>query len=355
MSDDNDNSDKTEEPTQKRISDAVKKGQVANSREVSNFMMLLVLALNIAWFAPYYFKESAGYLMRFLTNPHDIIVDSGNLPTLAAEIFSAVGFLMLLPIVATIFAALFSSFVQNGIVISGESIMPKLEKISVFKGLKRLFSMRSLMEFVKGIIKITIIGATSYIVVQSELDRLEQLTSQSIGGVIALLAELALKIVVFACAIMLVIAVMDFLYQKYEYLKSLKMSRQELKDEYKQSEGDPQIKGKIRQIRMERAKNRMMAQVPEADVVIRNPTHYAIALKYDDTMGAPKVLAKGQGFVALAIIDIAEEHQIITVTNKPLARALYDSATVDEEIPLDHYQAVAEVIGYVYKMKGKKK
>ena len=257
MSDDNDNSDKTEEPTQKRIADAVKKGQVAFSREVSNFLMLLVLALNIAWFAPHYFRDAVGYLMRFLSSPHDIIIDSGSVPELATEIFMAVGVLMMLPIIATIFAALLSSFIQNGVVISGESIVPKLEKISIFKGIKRLFSMRSLMEFIKGIIKLSIIGFTSYVVVQSELDRLEQLTSQSIGGIVALLAELALKIVLGACAIMLVIAVLDYLYQKFEYIKSLKMTRQEVKDEYKQSEGDPQIKGKIRQIRMERAKNRM--------------------------------------------------------------------------------------------------
>lgn len=352
---DQDSSEKTEEPTQKRIQEAVKKGQVSFSREVSNFLMLVVLALNIIWFAPFYMRHAVIYLSRFIGSPHDIPLNVGSLQNLMAETISDIGVFMLLPIMATIVAALLSSFLQNGIVISGESMIPKLEKISVFKGVKRLFSMRSLIEFIKGIIKISIVGIVSYLVVASEFRKLEGLIFHDIAGIVSLLASMAFKMVIGACAVMFVIAVLDFLYQKFEYIKSLKMSKQELKEEFKQSEGDPQIKAKLKQIRQERAKKRMMQAVPDADVIIRNPEHYAVALKYDEAvMDAPVIIAMGMDKVALKIIEIAEENKIITVRNPPLARALYDTGKIDEEIPLEHYKAVAEVIGFVYRTKSKR-
>jgi flagellar biosynthetic protein FlhB len=351
-----DDSEKTEEPTSKRMQDAVKKGQVAFSREVTNFLVLVVLALNIVWFAPIYMRQAVISLRRFIERAHDFRLDDGNIIAIFTETVADVAVIMMLPILAMVVVALASSFFQNGVVISAESIQPKLEKISVFKGIKRLFSVRSLVEFIKGILKISIVGFSAYVAVADDLSNLEDLVNSSIPDIVDLISELALKMVIGACAIMGVIAFLDLMYQKFEYIKSMKMSKQEIKDEYKQSEGDPHIKAKLRQIRMERAQNRMMQAVPDADVVIRNPTHFAIALKYDDkTMPAPMVLAMGQDHVALKIIEVAEESDVVVVTNKPLARALFDSSEIDQEIPLEHYKAVAEVIGYVYRLKGKSK
>ncbi len=346
--------EKTEDATPKRIDDAIKKGQVAFSREVTNFLIIVVLALNIVWLAPIYAKEMTFSLSRFIMMPHDIPMSFEAVHTLTMETIRAIGLAMLPPIALVMLIAAASSLFQNGVIFSGEPLIPKLEKISVLKGFKRLFSMRSLIEFVNGIIKISLVGLVSYLAVESQLERLEGLVMFSIMDIIAVLATLSLKIVVASAAVMLVIAFLDYLYQKYEYLKSLRMTKQEVKDEYKQTEGDPQIKARLRQIRQERARKRMMSAVPEADVVIRNPEHYAVALKYDQaTMRAPVVLAMGQDFIALQIIERAEEHDIPTVRNRPLARALFDSCEIDEEIPLEHYQAVAEVISYVYKLKRK--
>lgn len=346
--------EKTEEPTQRRIQEAVKKGQVATSREVANFFMFVVLALNIVWFAPFYARLAVFDLARFIHSPHDLSLDFNNLHAVTIETVLDVAFIMLLPIMATVVAALAANFLQNGLVISGEPIVPKLEKISLLKGVKRLFSMRSLVEFIKGLVKITIVGALAYLVVASEISRLAEAISYSVKDVISLLSSLAFRMVLAATAVMFIIALLDFAYQRYEYLKNLRMTRQELKDEFKQAEGDPKIKAKLKQIRMERAQKRMMAAVPDADVVIRNPTHYAVALKYDQmTMQAPMVVAMGQEKVALRIIEVAEDNAVPVVMNRPLARALYETAELDEEIPLEHYQAVAEVISYVYKLKTK--
>jgi len=353
---DSDNAEKTEEPTQKRIAEAVKKGQIATSREVVNFFMLVVLALNIMWFAPYYMNKATILLSRFIRSPHEIIIDEKSIINLMSETTIDIGIFMLPPILATIVAAIAANFIQNGFVISGESLIPKLEKISLFKGIKRMFSMKSLVEFIKGLFKISIVGIVAYIVVISDVEKIENLVSFDVDAIIHILTTLAFKMVIGAGFIMAVIAVLDFLYQKFEYIKSLKMTKQEVKEEFKQSEGDPNIKAKLRQIRQERSRRRMMAQVPDADVIIRNPEHYAIALKYDEaTMDAPVVLAMGIDNIALKIIEIAEEHDIITVRNPPLARALYDSGKIDEEVPLEHYKAVAEVIGYVYKVRGNQK
>jgi flagellar biosynthetic protein FlhB len=352
--DPNSGADKTEEPTQRRIQEAVKRGQVAFSREVTNFLMLLVLTLSIVWFAPYIFNNTRLSLFRFIESPHTISLDGGNLQRLTAEIIYELLALLALPILATMLAALISSFMQNGIVFSAEPIKPKLEKISPIKGLKRLFSMRSLMEFFKGLLKITIVGIVGFIVVWPQLGTLENLADFAIMDMLTFLGTLAFRMALGATMVMAIIAVIDYIYQRYEYIKQLRMTRQELKEEFKQTEGDPTIKARLRQIRMDRARQRMMAAVPEADVIITNPTHYAIALKYDrDTMPAPITLALGADNIALKIRELGEEHDIPIVENPPLARALFDVAEMGQEIPFEFYQAVAEVIGYVYNLKGK--
>lgn len=354
--DQGDSAEKTEEPTAKRIQEAVKKGQVAVSKEISSFLVFVALALNIVWFAPVYAKNAVIYLSRFINRPEDLTIDETGVFTILRDVATEFGLFMMVPVGVLVFIAIFSSFIQNGFIFSGESIIPKLDKISPIKGVKRMFSLKSFMEFVKGVIKITVVGFVSYTVVRSDLHRVESLVAYSIADMLHIMSSLALKVVIAAASVMLVIAVLDFMYQKFEYIKSLRMTKQEIKEEFKQSEGDPQIKARLRQIRQDRLRKRMMAAVPEADVVIRNPDHYAVALKYDEiNMKAPEVVAMGMDLIALKIIEVAEENDVPTVRNPPLARALYSSSKIDDEIPLEHYQAVAEVISYVYRLKGKYK
>jgi flagellar biosynthetic protein FlhB len=352
MAEGGDDQEKSEEPSTKKIEEARKKGQVAFSREVTSFFMFLVLALTIIWIFPAITLDVIGYLRRFLVSPEDIRINFSNFSEIMASIIKASVFLFIFPILATLIAAFLSSFLQNGILFSSEPIMPKLDKISPLAGFKRLFSLKSFMEFLKGLFKITIIGVSSYVIIESELKEIIFSSNLSIKGFTELALIIAFKIVLAASIFMLVVAVLDYTYQKYEYMKNLRMSKQELKEEFKQTEGDPQIKAKLRQIREERAKRRMVSKVPEADVVIRNPTHYAIALEYKDgQMAAPIVVAMGQDNIALNIIKIAENSEVPVITNRNLAKALYETAELDEEIPLEHYKAVAEIIAYVFKMK----
>ena len=354
MAEGDDDLEKTEEPTPKKLRDAAEKGQVAFSKEVNNFLYLLILTMMIIFIIPFMAYEGIGYLSRFIGMSHDIDVNPSNLNDLISSTISEIALIFMIPVVLAIIAAFASSLLQNGVVFSTETIMPKLEKISVMKGLERMFSMKSLMEFVKGLLKITMIAVVAYLVFRNQLDEIIELSQLTLAGINALIQDIAIQIMAYVTAIVAVIAVIDFSYQKYEFTKSMRMSIKEVKEELKQSEGDPQIKAKLRQIREERAKKRMMSKVPEADVVIRNPTHYAIALEYkQEKMNAPVIVAMGQDNLALTIIEKAEENQVPVVTNRTLAKALYESAELDEEIPLEHYKAVAEIIAYVYKMEKK--
>lgn len=354
MADDQDQSQKTEEPTHKRMEEAFKRGQVPFSREVTSFLMLFVLALTIAWFSKPMMVETKEFFRVFIERPQDIDISGDNLYDLMIEVLGKSAYILLLPVLATMVAALMGSFMQNGIVMSVEPIKPKLEKISPVKGIKRLFSMRSMIEFIKGLIKLAIVGTVAYVAAVPLMNELELLPSYEVLDILAFIGQVMIRMMIGVCAVMALIAVLDVLYQRFEHKKNLRMSKQEIKDEMKQQEGDPHIKAKLRAIRMERAQRRMMAAVPEADVVVTNPTHFAVAMKYvEDVMSAPIVVAKGQDHIALKIREVAKEHDIPIVENPPLARALYESAEIDQEIPLDHYQAVAEVISYVYKLQGK--
>lgn len=354
MADDQDDSQKTEDPTQRRIEEAVKKGQVASSREVTNFLMLVTLTLSIVMLAPYVMREATLFLSKYITQAHDISLDTNSYHLVFTELFKGIVVLIMLPIGATVIVAFLSSLLQNGFIISTEPITPKLEKISVLKGLKRMFSMKSFMEFIKGIIKITVVGVVATISIWPELGLITNLHDYDVGGIMAVLKRLSIKMLLGVCLVMAVIAVLDFLYQKFEYLKSMRMSKQDLKDEYKQSEGNPEIKAKLRNLRMERARNRMMADVPNADVIITNPTHFAVALQYDTAShAAPMLIAKGADKVAFRIREVGEENDVPIVQNPPLTRALYEAVDINEQIPEEHFKAVAEIIAYVYKLKGK--
>ncbi len=353
--DDIEQSQKTEEPTQRRIDEAVKRGQVIFSREITNFLILLALAINMYWFFPDSMKDATKSLLYFIERPHDIDFASSDSRRFATmELLHAAGTIAL-PVIVMIFAVFMSSFLQNGFIFSWDPIMPDLNKISIMRGFKRIFSTRSVMEFVKGIIKIIIVGTISFIAIWPYLNNLENLPGFEVVSILSFVGHLSMRVMIGVCSAMALIAVLDYLYQRAEYLKSLRMTKQEVKEEMKQSEGDPIVKGKLKQIRMERARRRMIAAIPKADVVITNPTHFAVALEYDSkTMTAPLLTAKGADLLAAQIRKIAKEHNVPIVENPPLARILYEQVDIDQTIPVEHYQAVAEIIAYVYRLKNKK-
>lgn len=351
----NDDQEKTEEPTSKRIEDARKKGQVVNSREVNNFLIFVFFAILIGSLIPALVSNNLSFLKYFIESPHEIrISDISSARKIYVQVLYEALDLFMIPLGLSIIFAVSASFIQNSFVISTESLMPKLEKISPLKGFKKLFSLRSIMEFIKGIFKISLIAATAYLIFQGEINNIVHIANLPLSDTIAFIGGLALKIIIACSVFVFLIAALDYSYQRYEYMKNLRMSRQELKEEFKQTEGNPEVKAKLRQIREQKARKRMMQKVPQADVVIRNPTHYAVALEYNSQeMDAPMVTALGQDNMALQIIKVAEENKVPVITNKPLAKALYETSELDQTIPLEHYKAVAEIIGYIYKMNGK--
>jgi flagellar biosynthetic protein FlhB len=349
-----DKSQKTEEPTQKKLDDSRKKGEIAISREVSHWFMILAATIIVALMAPSLSTDVKLVLQKFLAMPHAMPVEKGNIAMIIGDVAAEVGYIMIIPVILFVAAAFGSAVVQGGLIVAVERITPKLDRASPLAGMKRLFSLKSVVEFIKGILKITIVGAVATMLVLPYFEGLEQLVMMEMTGAASVLHSLVSRLLVGVLAVVTVIAVTDFLYQRFEHMKQMRMSHQEIKDEFKQTEGDPMIKGRLRQIRQERARQRMAAAVPEASVVITNPTHFAVALKYElDEMDAPVLLAKGQDFLALKIREIAEEHGIPIIENPPIARALYAGVEVDQEIPPEHFKAVAEIIGYVFRLKGK--
>lgn len=354
MSSEEDKETKTEEPTTKKLEEARNKGNVPFSREVTSFLMLFMLALTIVALSPMMLRNGAALLSPFILQPDLLAADKAGIGQ-ALKHAAFGGFAVIaLPLFGTMFMALAGSFVQNGIMISSESIKPKLEKLSPLKGLKKMFSMRSFVEFLKGILKLIIVAVVAFIAVYPDLHEVRRLPDSTTSAMLSLLAMLMTRIMAGVIIAMFFIAMLDLIYQRFNHKKNLRMSKQEIKDEYKQSEGDPHIKGKLRQLRQERARQRMMQAVPDSDVVITNPTHFAIALRYDrETSPAPILVAKGKDQIALRIKTVAEENNVPVVQNPPLARALFASTDLEEEIPLEHYEAVAKVISYVYELQGK--
>lgn len=349
-----DQSQKTEEPTQKKLDDSRNKGQVATSREVSNWFMILAGTIIVAMIAPSMSSNIKGVMHKFLATPHAIPVEVGNLADIIGSTATEIGFIMILPVLLLLVAAFASTMVQNGLVVALDRIKPKMERASPLAGAKRLFSLKSLVEFVKGIAKISIVATVATMLMLPSFEGLEQLVKMEMSSAADVLHALVSKLLFGVLAVVTIIAAIDFLYQRFEHMKQMRMSRQEIKDEHKQSEGDPMVKQRLRQIRQERARQRTVAAVPDASVLITNPTHFAVALKYEmDDMAAPVLLAKGQDFIALKMREVAEEHGIPIVENPPVARALYANVEVDEEIPQEHFKAVAEIIGYVFRLNGK--
>lgn len=352
---DEDDDQKTEQPSQKRLDEAHQKGNVPNSREVGHFFMLGMVAFTVSWMIPGIMRRTGQLLLPFLSDADSLPVDEKGLGQLLYKLaFDSLAIIMM-PLICGIVAALSASFIQNGFMLSNEPMMPKLDRISPMAGFKRMFSMRSVVELLKGIAKITLVGYIAFLAIYPELAHIRQLPESDARAMLFFLSLLATRMTIGVALAMFFIALLDVLYQRFQFMKSLRMTKQEVKEEYKQSEGDPMIKQRLRRLRHERARNRMMSSVPKADVVITNPTHYAIALQYSSAqMKAPVVVAKGQDLIALRIRELAKEHDIPIVENPPLARALFSSCEIEQEIPMTHYEAVAKIISYVYQLKGRK-
>jgi flagellar biosynthetic protein FlhB len=352
MAEEQDDSQKTEDPTSRRLDQARDRGQVANSREVNNLLMLTVFAISVLLFGGTAASALYQASMPFIEAPDLIPADFGHLIDIGWKLLGVLLLAGIIPLVLAVAAAVGAGYLQFGLIFSADSITPKLDKISPLAGLKRMFSMRSLAEFVRGLLKIAVVAAVALFLIVPEVAYLNKLIGmemiQLLGETEALLAKLLIGVV----AIVAAIATIDVIYQRMQHLREMRMSRQEIKDEFKETEGDPLIKGRLRQLRMERTRRRMMAQVPQSDVVVTNPTHYAVALKYDpDNMAAPKMMAKGVDKVAQKIREIAKEHGIPVIENPPLARGLYAAVEVDQEVTPEFYKAVAEVISYIFKLK----
>jgi flagellar biosynthetic protein FlhB len=352
VADEHDDTERSEEPTQKRLDDALQRGDVAKSQEVNTWFVLAGGTLILLSFAGTMSTGVTALLRGLLANAHQIPVDGRGLihtmQTLALGTIAAVA----LPFALLMLAATIGNMVQHRLVWSAEQLKPKLSKISPAAGFKRLFSKIALANFIKGLIKLTLIGAVMAVILWPKRHQLDGLVTMDPAVVLPLTKTLSLEMLGTVVAILAIVAAADYLFQYRQWHERQKMSVRELKEEFKQTEGDPAIKSKIRQLRQARARKRMMAAVPKASVIITNPTHYAIALQYDRGMNAPLCLAKGIDNIALKIRQVAAAHNIPVVENPPLARALHATVEIDQEVPPEHYKAVAEVIGYVMRLRG---
>jgi flagellar biosynthetic protein FlhB len=346
--------EKTEKATPKKKEEARKKGQVAISREISSAMVLLA-ALGFFYFAgSWMFWHLSDLVTRVFQNIGTLRFNTINeVSVFSLEIMSrllAILAPLLLPLAILGLAA---NILQVGFKMSTEAIAPKMSKLNPISGMKRFVSLKALVELAKSIVKLLIIGSIAYLLVKSDMAAFPLLIHQEVGQILVFVARVSLKISFFVCLALVILAVLDFLYQRWQHEKDLKMTKQEVKDEQKQTFGDPKVKSRIRSMQLEMARRRMMEAVPEADVVITNPTHLAIAIKFDaEEMIAPLVLAKGAGHVAQRIKEIATEHQVPLVEDKPLAQALFKMVELGDYIPAELYRAVAEVLAYVYRLKG---
>lgn len=354
---DEDKDSKTEEPTSKKIEKAREGGDLLQSQEVKTAGQLLASGIIIWMLAPIVAGKVSGYLRGFLEHPHAIAVGTErDFMGLLVEAALQVGMYVSLILLLLLIFALVVGFSQTKLAFTLEKLTFDLNRLDPISGFQRIFSIHSLVDLIKNVAKLSVVAILCYMVLFPRVKELEHLPSMEIGQILEFLRAIMVKLIMFVVALVAVIAAADWLFQRHSYIKKLRMTKQEVKDENKQSEGDPIIKSRLRAIRMARARQRMMAAVPTADVVVTNPTHFACALKYDsETMNAPVLVAKGMDFLAKRIREKADENEIPIVENPPLARALYASVDLDREIPPEHYKTVAEVISYVMRLKEKKR
>ena len=352
MAEENDSNDRTEDPTPKRLEEAIRRGDVVKSAEVNTWFMIAAGTLVIMVFAAPMATRLEATFRGLLAKSYQIRTDGPALTelvkTLAMDIVGAFG----IPLLLLCIAAIAGNFVQHRFVFSTDPVMPQLSRISPSAGFARLFSGQALANFAKGLAKIGVVGAVMAALLWPQRHMLDGLVSADPMLILPLTRSLAMKMLGAVVAILAVVATADYLFQYRQWYEREKMSLRDLKEEYRQTEGDPAIKGKLRQLRNTRMRRRIMAAVPKASVVITNPTHFAVALRYERGMNAPVCVAKGADLIARKIREVAEAHDIPVIENPPLARALHGTVELDQEIPQEHYRAVAEIIGYVMRLRG---
>lgn len=348
MAGDQDDSQKTEEPTEHKLEEARKKGDVTRSQEVRHAVMLGAAALGLTIAAGWSASMITPLLMKLMATPETIPLNDRTSQHLASEILGLT-MLALSPVLFLfMLAAVIGGLAQGRPTLSWSKVAPKFDKLDPLKGFGRLFGMSGFVEFLKSLAKLAVVTVVVIAVVFPYRVRLETALMGSMTDVLKLSISLTVRMLLAVAILVGVIALADYFYQRLAFLKRMRMTLQEVKDEFKQNEGDPHVKARRRQLQMERARKRMMAAVPKASVVITNPTHYAVALQYEQgALGAPKVVAKGVDAIALKIREIATQHGVPIVENPPLARSLHAAIDLDAEIKPEHYQAVAEVISYI--------
>jgi flagellar biosynthetic protein FlhB len=352
MAEEDDATDQTEDPTPRRLEEAIKRGDVVKSVEVATWFTIAGGTLMLMVFAAPAATKLETMLRGLLANSYQIPADGPALGDLARLLATSVLAILGIPFLLLTLAALAGSVIQHRILFSVEPLIPHLAKISPVAGLGRLFSKQALANFAKGLAKLALFGAVIAALLWPQRHRLGGLVEVDPALILPFTRSLAMQMLGTVVAILAVVAAADYLFQYRQWYNRHKMSVREMKEEFRQSEGDPAIKGKIRQLRLARARKRMMASVPKASVVITNPTHFAVALQYERGMSAPLCVAKGTDLIARKIREVAEAHNIPVVENPPLARALHGTVEIDQEIPQEHYRAVAEIIGYVMRLRG---
>jgi flagellar biosynthetic protein FlhB len=344
--------EKTEEPTSKRLEDARKKGQIARSRELNTFVMLITSAVLLLMQGRHIGNGLMGIMRNQFNVSREVIFDPfGTVIHFKQAMIDAVT--LIAPFVAIlVVAAIISPLALGGWIFSWDAVSPKFAKLNPIKGIGRMFSTHSLVELIKALLKFLLIAVVAFILAKRFLNELIGLGSEPLEQAIGHGLDIIGFSFLVLCTSLLLVVMFDVPYQLYEHSKKLKMTLQEIKDEMKESEGSPEVKMRQRRAQMTMAQNRMMTEVPKADVIITNPTHYAVALKYDQTANAaPKLIAKGVDLMATQIRSLATGANIPFVASPPLARALYYSTEIDKEIPKGLYLGVAQVLAYVYQLR----
>jgi flagellar biosynthesis protein FlhB len=350
MADESD-AEKTEDPTQKRLDEALERGDVVKSQELNTWFVIAGGTLILSTFSGSIGGGILAPMRNLIANSWMIRTDGPGLIALTQNLGYAVVAAIGLPILMLMLAAVAGNMLQHRLVWSGEQLKPKFSKISPGAGFKRIFGKQAAVNFAKGLFKLIALGAVMTMILWPERTRLESLVRLDPAALLGVSNSMTVHLLGAVVAMLAVVAIGDYLFQYRQWYERQKMSLQEMKEEFKQSEGDPHVKGKIKQLRTARMRKRMMAAVPKASVIITNPTHYSVALSYERGMSAPVCVAKGVDSIAFKIREVAKAHDVPIVENVPLARALYATVEIDQEIPVEHYHAVAEIIGYVMGLK----
>ena len=347
--------EKTEQATSKKKEEARQKGQIPRSKEVSTVAILLSFVAFFYFSGGWMVMKVAGILRETLSSGLTMNLSEENMFMFFVTHLQSF-LLIMAPIAITfVIVAIVANALQGGVVFSSEALTPKLSKLDPIKGMKKFVSKNALVELLKSIFKVIVLGYVGYITIKEELGNIPLLADMDGWYTMTYMGKTVFKILIRTSWVLILLSILDYLFKIYEHEENLKMTKQEVKEETKQAEGDPQIKSRIRSLQMEMSRRRMMTEVPDADVVITNPTTFAVALKYDrDKASAPLVVAKGAGLIARKIKSIAEEHQVPIIEDKPLARSLYRLVDIGKEVPVELYHAVAEVLAYVFQLRAKR-